>query len=169
MTNHFKKKKKIKVAAGHDYIPEDAPTSDRSHWNIFDIPIKLVQVQRAQNTYHTLGRQLVVVEEPAQRWRSVDECCNIKAHASLCWVPAGSPSRGGDVAVYVWHKPTELSHSFLFCSCVCFCLYGPFNCIHSISSPDNSPLSHSVLPVLFLHYWSFELYISLRKSPSAPI
>ena len=25
------------------------------------------------------------------------------------------------------HKSTELSHSFLFCSCVCFCLYSPFN------------------------------------------
>ena len=24
---------------------------------------------------------------------------------------------------------TELAHSFLFCSCVYFCLYGPFNCI----------------------------------------
>ena len=44
-------------------------------------------------------------------------------------VPVGSPSRGGDVTVYVWHKPTELAHSFLFCSCVYFCLYGPFNCI----------------------------------------
>ena len=28
-----------------------------------------------------------------------------------------------------WHKPTELAHSFLFRSCACFCLYGPFNCI----------------------------------------
>ena len=27
------------------------------------------------------------------------------------------------------HKPAELAHSFLFCSCVCFCLYGPFDCI----------------------------------------
>ena len=27
------------------------------------------------------------------------------------------------------HKSTELAHFFLFCSCVCFCLYGPFNCI----------------------------------------
>ena len=27
------------------------------------------------------------------------------------------------------HKPVELGHSFLFCSCVYFCLYGPFNCI----------------------------------------
>ena len=31
---------------------------------------------------------------------------------------------------------------------------------HSINSPDNSPLSHSVLPVLFLPYWYFKLYIS---------
>ena len=28
---------------------------------------------------------------------------------------------------------------------------------HTINSPDNSPLSHSVLPVLFLPYWSFQL------------
>ena len=40
---------------------------------------------------------------------------------------------------------------------------------HSINSPDNSPLSHSVLPVLILPYWSFQLYISLWKSPSAQI
>ena len=26
------------------------------------------------------------------------------------------------------HKPAELAHTFLFCSCVCFCLYGPLNC-----------------------------------------
>ena len=41
-------------------------------------------------------------------------------------VPAGSPSRGGGIAV---HKPTKLAHTFLYCSCVCFRLYGPFNCI----------------------------------------
>ena len=44
-------------------------------------------------------------------------------------VPVGSPSCGGDVMVYVWHKPAKLAHSFLFDSCVYFCLYGPFNCI----------------------------------------
>ena len=32
---------------------------------------------------------------------------------------------------------------------------------HSMSSPDSSPLSHSVLSVLFLPYWSFQLYVSL--------
>ena len=31
----------------------------------------------------------------------------------------------------------------------------------SINSPDNSPFSNSVLPVLSLPYWSFQLYISL--------
>ena len=29
----------------------------------------------------------------------------------------------------LWHKPTELAHFLLFCSCACFCLYGSFNCI----------------------------------------
>ena len=32
---------------------------------------------------------------------------------------------------------------------------------HSINSPGNSPFSHSVLVVLALPYWSFQLYISL--------
>ena len=69
------------------------------------------------------------------------------------------------------HKPTELAHSFLFCSCVCFCLYGTTlsTVFHSINSSDNSPLSHSVALVLSLPYWSFQLYISLWKSPSALI
>ena len=31
---------------------------------------------------------------------------------------------------------------------------------HSINSSDNSPFSDSVLPVLSLPYWSFQLYIS---------
>ena len=38
---------------------------------------------------------------------------------------------------------------------------------HSITSPDNSPFSDSVFPVLFLPYWSFQLYNSSWKSPSA--
>ena len=43
-------------------------------------------------------------------------------------VPAGSPSRGGDLAVDDFDiNQTELAYSFSFRSCVCFCLYGPFN------------------------------------------
>ena len=37
----------------------------------------------------------------------------------------------GCCCLFLCHKPTELAHSILFCSCVRFCLYGPFNCISS--------------------------------------
>ena len=52
-----------------------------------------------------------------------------------------------------------------FCCCVFKALSTVF---HSINSPDNSPFSDSVLPVS-LPYWSFQLYISLWKSPAALI
>ena len=57
--------------------------------------------------------------------------CYLALTPPLFPVSAGSPSRGGDVAVYVFfpHRPTELALSFFFYSCVHFCLYGPFNCI----------------------------------------
>ena len=78
------------------------------------------------------------------------------------YVPAGSPSRGGDAAVYVFdtNQPSLPGpfHSVLVSISVFIALSTVF---HSISSPDNPPLSHSVLPVLFLPYWSFQLCISL--------
>ena len=58
------------------------------------------------------------------------------AASTLVWVPVGSPSRGGDVKVYVYDiNQLSLPTPFLFCSCVCFRLYGPFNCIsfHKVS------------------------------------
>ena len=77
-------------------------------------------------------------------------------------VPTGSPSRGGDIAVYVFDiKQTSLPtpfYSVLASASVFMALSAIF---YSINSPDNSPLSHSVLLVLFLPYFSFELYISL--------
>ena len=124
---------------------------------------------------------------------------------SSSFVPSGSPSRGGDVVVYVldtnklslptpfilflclflslWSfqlyfipkiLPATLHYLTLFFLSY-FCFTGPFNNIylfvsvfkvfstvfHSINSPGNAPLSHSVLPVLSLPYWSFQLYISL--------
>ena len=45
---------------------------------------------------------------------------DVSFHFTVLFVPTGSPSHGGDVAVCL---------SFLLCSCVYFCLYGPFNCI----------------------------------------
>ena len=71
-------------------------------------------------------------------------------------VPTGSTSRGGDVAVYVFDTnqrslPTPF-YSVLVSISVFMALSTVF---HSIDSSDNSPLSHSVLPVIFLPYWSF--------------
>ena len=54
--------------------------------------------------------------------------CEVKMAVTLQG-SRGSPSRGGDVTVHVWQKPTELVHSLLFPSCAYFCLYGLFNCI----------------------------------------
>ena len=77
-------------------------------------------------------------------------------------VPPGSPSSGGYVAVYVFNinqpsLPTPF-YSVLLSVSVFMAISTVF---HSINSPDNSPLSHSGLPVLFLPHWSFQLHTSL--------
>ena len=63
-------------------------------------------------------------------------------------VPAGSPSRGGDVAVYVFDI-NELSLLTPFYSVlVSVSAFTALSTVfHSINSPDNSPFSHSVFPV----------------------
>ena len=99
----------------------------------------------------------------------------IKSRLDQVWrktqVPADPPSRGGEVAVYIFdinqpNLPTPFF--FKFCSCTYFCLNGPFDRISFINSSDNSSLSHSVLPVLFLHYWSSQLHIYLSPHESFP-
>ena len=80
----------------------------------------------------------------------------------LFGVHAGSSSCGGDVAIYVFDidqpsLPTPL-YSVLVSISVFMALSTAF---HSTKSSDNSRLSHSGLPVLFLPYWSFQLHISL--------
>ena len=77
-------------------------------------------------------------------------------------VPAGSPSRGGDGMVYVTDinspsSPTPFYSVLVFVSA----FMALSTLFHSINSPDNSSLSHSVLLVLVLPYWSFQLYIYL--------
>ena len=66
-------------------------------------------------------------------------------------------------------KPIELARSF-YSALVCVPVFMALSTVfHSINSLDNSPLSHSVLLVLLLPFWSFQLYISLWQSPSALI
>ena len=85
---------------------------------------------------------------------------------------SSSPPHGGNVVVYVFDIsqlsfPTPL-YSVVISVSVIRALGTAF---HSINSPDNSPLSHSVLPVLFLPYWSFQLhiYLSVKVSLSPDI
>ena len=76
---------------------------------------------------------------------------------SISVVPKGLPSRGGDVA-------TELAHSFLYSVLVSISVFMALSTVfHSINSPDYSPFSHSVLTVLFLAYWPFQLHISYES------
>ena len=90
----------------------------------------------------------------------------------LLYVPAGSASRGRDVAVYVFDvtQPSLPAPIFLFCSRVCFCLCGPFNCIsfHKFSGQLSAfSLCYSGLISALLGLST--IYISLWKSPSVLI
>ena len=63
-------------------------------------------------------------------------------------------------------KPTKLTHSFFsfsfYAVVVSISVFMALSTVfHSINSPDNSPLSHSILPILFLPYRSSQLYISV--------
>ena len=75
---------------------------------------------------------------------------------------AGSPSGGGDDAAYVFDiKQVSWSIPFYSALVSMYLSMALSTVFHSINSPDSSPLSHSVLPVLFLPHWSFQLYISV--------
>ena len=115
-----------------------------------------------------------------QTWRSCRHCdvCFVAgvavvgvslftASPSLV-VPAGSPSRGGDVTVYVKNinQPSLPTLFFLLCSRVCFCVRGPFSCIsfHKFSQQLSvfSLCSSGLISALLV----FQLCIPLWKSPS---
>ena len=55
----------------------------------------------------------------------------------------------GCYGLYPRQKPTELAHSFFFCSYVCFCLYGPFNCI------SFHKFSRQLFRFFTLFFWSY--------------
>ena len=75
---------------------------------------------------------------------------------SPCSIPAGPPLRGGDVVVYVFDiNQPSLPTPFYFVLVSVSVFMALSTVFHSIKSPDKSPLSHSVLPVVFLLYWPF--------------
>ena len=67
-----------------------------------------------------------------------------------------------------WHKPAELADSVLFCSCVCFCLHGPFNCISfrkfSWQPSAFSLCSSGLISVFFGPFTYVSLYESLLQA-----
>ena len=85
-------------------------------------------------------------------------------------VPVGSPSRGGDVAAYVFNLSQPSLPTPFYSALVSVSVFMTLSTVfHFINSPNNSLLSHSVLLVSFLPYWSFQPYISLWKTLSALI
>ena len=85
----------------------------------------------------------------------------------LLFVPTGSPWRGGDVAVYVFDANQPSLPIYFYSVLLPISVFMALSTVfHAINSPDNSPLSYSVLPVVRLLYWSFQLCIYLWNSPS---
>ena len=68
-----------------------------------------------------------------------------------------------DITVYVWQKPTELAHPFLFRSCVCFCLHDPFNYKFSVFLLCSSSLIFALLVPLTRY-----LFMKDSFSPDIP-
>ena len=75
---------------------------------------------------------------------------------SSFFVPAGSPSCGWDGTVYVFDINQPSLPTPFYSVLVSIYVFKAFSTVfHPIDLPDNSPLSRSALPVLFLPYWSF--------------
>ena len=84
--------------------------------------------------------------------------------AKVQWthVPTGSPSRGRDVAVSVFDINQSSLPTLFYSALVSVSVFMALSTVfHFINSPERSPPSHTVLPVLFLSYWPFQLHISL--------
>ena len=74
----------------------------------------------------------------------------------------------GCCGLCVWHKPTELAHSFALCTYVYFCLYGPFNSISfNKFSQQLSPFSlcSSSLKSALLVLSTIYLFMKVSFSP----
>ena len=95
-----------------------------------------------------------------------------KTHVACFYgsVPSGSPSHGGYVAVYVFDVNQQSLPTPFYSVLVSISVFMALSTVfHSINSPNNSPLFHSILPVLFLPYWSFQLYVSVYVSFSSDV
>ena len=84
----------------------------RSQWGSCDSNVVL----------STIFSELLIPWQPNLVWWYI-----IISQSVLWKVPGLTFSWWGCYGLCHRHELTKLAHSFLFCSCVCFCLYGPFN------------------------------------------
>ena len=81
-------------------------------------------------------------------------------------VPAGSPSRGGDVAVHDFDiNQSSFATPFYSVLVSISVLMALSTVLHSIHSLDNFLPSHSVLPVLFPLYSTIYFFMKVSFSP----
>ena len=106
-----------------------------------------------------LGCSLQVTSGPVQF--ALQRCCLCPSYPrglTFTW--------WGCYGLCLWHKPTKLAHSFLFCSCIYFCLsLRPFQ-LYFI--PQILPTTLHFLTLFFrflsLPYWSFQLCLFMKVS-----
>ena len=135
------------------------------------LPIKLTSPprNRSLSSYATVTLFVIEFEFPKRR-SCASSLFTSEEQEEVGSLPA---SHGGDVPIYVWHKPAELAHSFLLCSCVYFCLYDLFNCISfhkfsrqlSVFSLGSCGLSSAFL-VLSTTYLFIKVFCSPNIIPS---
>ena len=77
-------------------------------------------------------------------------------------VTADSPSHGGDVVVFVFDVNQPSLPTPFYSVLVSVSVFMALSTVFTSISSNNSLLSHSVLPVLFLPYWSFQVYENLQ-------
>ena len=102
----------------------------------------------------SLWQNFPIAVQSREKWAATMQRYAVLATSlSLFLVSSGSPSRGGDVAVYVFDINQPSLPTPLYSVHVSVSVFMALSTVfHSINSPDNSQLSHSVLPVLFLPY-----------------
>ena len=91
--------------------------------------------------------------------------CNLQHYSVLTLpfsdVPTGSPSRGGNATLYVFDINQQCLPTPFYSVLVSVSVFMALSTVfHSINSPDNSPLSHSVLLVLSTVYLSAKVSLS---------
>ena len=108
-----------------------------------------------------------------KRWEEFGMCVGLWLCLNVLEQPSAGPREltftwWGCCGLYFLHKPTELAHSFLFCSCVYFCLYGPFNGIsfHKFSRQLSTFFLHSsTLISSSLVLWTMCLFMKVSFGP----